>query len=209
HISMLGYKSQTITYTDEKELYVQLTTDAQALGEVVISAFGDKTNKETAGAVSVLDGKSLKQGSGVSLQTSFNSVPGVKLDQSSLGESRISIRGSGIRAGWGIRNVKIYVNEIPLTEADGTSRLEGIDINNLGWAEIIRGPASSIYGSGTGGVVNFNLERAEYQEHSLESSGLIGSFGLKRSALTYRSSSDKMNSYVSYGWQQYDGYREH
>ncbi|HRN55672.1 MAG TPA: TonB-dependent receptor, partial [Agriterribacter sp.] len=44
---------------------------------------------------------------------------------------------------------------------------------------------------------------------SIEVSGLSGSQGLNRLATTYRYGGDKMNSYLSFGWQQYNGYREH
>src|SRR5690606_24425122 len=126
------------------------------------------------------------RGSAVSLQSAFNSIPGVRMDQSTLSEARISIRGNGVRSSYGIRNIKIYVNDIPITEADGTTRIEAIDVNSIGRAEIIKGPASSIYGAGTGGVINLKLQRSPYQEQSLEATGLIGAYGLHRLATTYR-----------------------
>src|SRR5690625_7819676 len=101
------------------------------------------------------------------MQSALNGIPGVRMDQSNLSDSRISIRGQGVRSPWGIRNVKIYLDDIPLTEADGTSRLEGIDLNDLGEAEIIRGQASSIFGAGTGGVLRFQLVRVRDHEQSL------------------------------------------
>src|SRR5690606_32806020 len=104
------------------------------------------------------------RGNGMSLQSSFTAIPGVRMDQSTLSEARISIRGNGVRSAFGIRNLKIYVNEIPVTEADGTTRIEALDVNSIGRAEIIKGPASSIYGAGTGGVINFGLQRSPYQE---------------------------------------------
>jgi iron complex outermembrane receptor protein len=131
------------------------------------------------------------------------------MDQSTLSEARISIRGNGVRAAYGIRNVKIYVNEIPVTEADGTTRIEALDVNSIGRVEVIKGPASSIYGAGTAGVINFQMQRSPYQEQSLETSGLVGAYGLHRLAATYRNGGDKVNSYVSYGWQEYQGYREY
>lgn len=209
-ISMVGYQVRIVRYAHQnRELNIQLETDAVALNEVRITAYSsNKTNKETAGAVANISGSQLRQGSGVSLQPALNNVPGVRMDQSTLSESRISIRGNGVRASWGIRNIKIYVNDIPVTEADGTSRIEALDVNNIGQVEIIKGPASSIYGGGTGGVINFQLQRSPYQEQSVEVSGLAGSYGLRRVATTYRNGGDKMNSYVSYGWQQYNGYRE-
>lgn len=210
-ISMVGYRTELIDYiAGDQSLNVQLEPDAVSLNEVRITAYGvHKTNRETAGSVALLQRAQIQQGNGVSLQQALNSVPGVKMDQSTLSESRISIRGNGVRAPWGIRNIKIYVNDIPVTEADGTSRIEALDVNDIGQVEIIKGPASSIYGAGAGGVMNFRLQRSPYSEHSLEASALAGSYGLSRLATTYRHGGDNVNSYVAYGWQQFDGYREH
>lgn len=206
-----GYKTQIIKInTTENELNVQLEADGLSLNEVRIAGYnGNKTNKETAGAVALVSAKDISRGSAMSLQPALNAIPGVLMDQSTLSEARISIRGNGVRAAYGIRSVKIYVNEIPVTEADGTTRIEALDVNSIGRAEVIKGPASSIYGAGTAGVINFQLQRAPYQEESMEMAGLAGSYGLKRLAATYRNGGDKLNSYVSYGWQEYDGYRKH
>ncbi len=210
-ITSLGYKTQLISYHSlQDEMHILMSPDVKQLNEVIVIGFGsNKRIQETAGGIAFLNGDELRQGSGVSLQNAFNSVPGVRMDQSTLSEARISIRGNGVRAQYGIRNIKIYINDIPMTEADGTTRIEGIDVNDLGHAEILKGPASSIYGGGTGGVINFKLERAPYQEQSLEISTLAGSHGLIRVGTSYKRSTDKMNSYVSYGWQKYNGYREH
>ncbi len=208
--SLDGYRTITVSYTGSQKMTVQMQTDAQLLGEVKITAYSDqKTNKETAGAISVLNADQLKKGSGTSMASAMNSIPGVRMDQSTLSDARLSIRGNGVRSQFGIRDIKIYVNDIPLTEADGTTRIEGLDIHDLGRAEIIRGPASSIYGGGIGGVINFSMERSPYQEQSIEANGLVGNYGLNRFAGIYRSGSEKLNSYVSYGHQEYDGYRKH
>ncbi|WP_316811565.1 TonB-dependent receptor [Pedobacter heparinus] len=206
-----GYKTQRIKInTAETELNVQLEADGLSLNEVRIAGYnGNKTNKESPGAVALITAKDINRGSALSLQPALNAIPGVRMDQSTLSEARISIRGNGVRAAYGIRSVKIYVNEIPVTEADGTTRIEALDVNSIGRAEVIKGPASSIYGAGTAGVINFQLQRAPYQEQSMEVAGLAGSYGLQRLAATYRSGGDKLNSYVSYGWQEYEGYRKH
>jgi len=208
---MLGYKTQIIKIrTTESNMNVQLDADALNLNEVKIAGYNEnKTIRESAGSVSVITSKDLSRGSAISLQPALNSIPGVRMDQSTLSEARISIRGNGVRAAYGIRNVKIYVNEIPVTEADGTTRIEALDVNSIGRAEVIKGPASSIYGAGTGGVINFQMQRSPYQEQSIEASGLAGAYGLHRLATTYRNGGDKVNSYVSYGWQEYEGYRQH
>lgn len=210
-IALLGYKSQIVTVdVEQADLNIQMEADVINLSEVRVTGFdGNKTNKETAGAVSLITSREITRGSAVSLQPALNAIAGMRMDQSTLSEARISIRGNGVRAAYGIRNVKVYLNEIPVTEADGTTRIEALDVQSIGRAEIIKGPASSIYGAGTGGVINFQLQRSPYQEQSVEGSGLVGANGLYRLASTYRSGGDKINSYVSYGWQEYAGYREH
>lgn len=209
-VSLTGFKTQVISLKTENSFNIQMEADAVNLNEVKVAGFsGNKSNKKTAGAIALITSENINRGNAVSLQPAFNAVPGVRMDQSTLSEARISIRGNGVRSAFGIRNVKIYVNEIPVTEADGTTRIEALDVNSIGRAEIIKGPASSIYGAGTGGVINFQLQRSPYQEQSLEVSGTSGNYGLQRLATTYRNGGDKLNSYVSYGWQQYEGYRRH
>ncbi len=210
-ILLVGYKEQLVKVdVGVKAFNIQLETDGVSLNEVRVSSYnGHKTNKETAGAVAQFTARDIARGSGVSLQPALNAIPGVRMEQSTLSEARISIRGNGVRAGYGIRNVKVYVNEIPVTEADGTTRIEALDVNSIGRAEVIKGPASSIYGAGTAGVINFQLQRSPYQEQSLEVSGLAGAYGLRRLATTYRNGGDQVNSYVAYGWQAYEGYRAH
>ena len=209
-IVLLGFKTQVINYKKQEGLLnIQLDADEANLNEVRVTGFaGNRTKKETAGSIALITGKDINRGSGVSFQAALNAIPGVRMDQSTLSEARISIRGNGVRSSFGIRNIKIYLNDIPVTEADGTTRIEALDVNSIGRAEVIKGPASSIYGAGTGGVINFQLQRSPYQEQSLEAVGLAGSYGLHKLAMTYRNGGDKINSYVSYGWQEYDGYRD-
>ena len=210
-VLMPGFKTQLVRLDPAvTSLNIQLEADGLSLNEVRVAGYnGNKTNKETAGAIALITARDLSRGTGISLQPALNSIPGLRMDQSTLSEARISIRGNGVRSSFGMRNVKVYVNEIPVTEADGTTRIEALDINSIGRAEVIKGPASSIYGAGTGGVINFQLQRSPYQEQSMEIATLAGAYGLHRLAATYRNGGDQINSFVSYGWQEYEGYRQH
>ncbi len=210
-VSLMGYKTKRVQYNIAKQpLSIELTVNNQLLNAVVIKAFSQqKSIKNTAGSVAYLSKSKLKEGSGTSMQMALNQVPGVRMDQSNLGDSRISIRGNGVRSPWGMRNIKVYVNGIPLTETDGTTRIEALDIPALGSAQIIKGPASSIYGAGTGGIIKFQLERSTVQTQGLTASMVSGAYGLQREALIYKGNSEKFNAYVSYGQQYYSGYREH
>lgn len=92
---------------------------------------------------------------GFALDEVLGILGGVQVDNRlnfALGE-RIAIRGLGARSQFGVRGVRVIVDDIPATLADGQTQLNNVDLGSLGSAEVIRGPASSLYGNGSGGVV--------------------------------------------------------
>ena len=96
-------------------------TDSIQLAEVTVRGY--ETNRpllETAASVNVLSDKELNQRFGTpALVPAFNTLPGVRMDERSPGSYRLSIRGSLIRSPFGVRNVKVYWNELPMTDAGG------------------------------------------------------------------------------------------
>lgn len=210
-VSFVGYLSQEIsTRTNGELLNISLSPDNVLMNEIQVVGFDtNRKLQETAGAIAVVTEKDLDRTNRISLLPVLNTIPGVRMDQSNLSNARISIRGNGVRSAFGIRNLKVYVNEIPITEADGFTRIEGLDINTIERVEVIKGPASSIFGAGTGGVLNFKTQRSPYGENSLEASSTVGDFGLLRYASTYRLGTDRFNATFTVGNQQYDGYQEY
>ncbi len=210
-ISYMGYDTLTLareSYSDK--MLIKLNPAILSLNEVVTTAYdSDKRLLEVPGSVGLVTQKDIQRSGGVSLQSSLNLIPGVMVDQSHLGDSRISIRGVGVRSSYGIRNLKIYLNEIPLTEANGFTRLEGLDIGTLGSVEVIKGPASSIYGSGLGGVLTIRSEKAPSNAKSFETSAMAGSYGLFKWNASLKLGGARSNVIATFGTQQYSGYRNH
>ncbi|HEY5086001.1 MAG TPA: TonB-dependent receptor, partial [Gemmatimonadaceae bacterium] len=94
---------------------------------------------------------------GFSVDEALGQVAGVQVDNRlnfAVGE-RISVRGIGARSQFGTRGVRVIVDDIPATLADGQSALNNIDLGSLGLAEVIRGPASALYGNASAGVISF------------------------------------------------------
>lgn len=209
-INYIGYEKQVIKIMNEsKYLNIQLSTSTVSLNEVVVTSYGSNRKLlETSGSVALITKNELNRSDNVSLQPTLNSIPGVQMDQSHSEDARISIRGVGIGSTFGIRNLKVYINDIPLTEANGFTRIEGLDISTLGRVEIIKGPASSIYGAALGGVLLFQSEKAPYDQTSLEQSMLTGSYGLFRTSTTVKTSTDNSNIVATYGYQTLNAYRQ-
>ncbi len=128
------------------------------LSGVVVKGFeSNRKLLETPASVNVIDEKAMLRFSGTSLVAVANTVAGVRMEERSPGSYRLSIRGSLLRSAFGIRNIKVYVDEIPFTDAGGNTYLNLIDPAALGTVEILKGPASSLYGAGTGGTVILNV----------------------------------------------------
>ncbi len=108
----------------------------------------------------------------------LNTTAGVKMEERSPGSYRLNIRGSSLRSPFGVRNVKIYYNNIPFTDPGGNTYLNQLGFYNFGSIEMLKGPGSSLYGAGTGGVMlieSNGLQRP--QGITVDYTG--GSFGLR------------------------------
>ncbi|MDX5480309.1 MAG: TonB-dependent receptor plug domain-containing protein, partial [Hymenobacteraceae bacterium] len=208
--SYVGYKGQSITNPDpSQELRVLLQPGAANLQEVVITGY--ETNRpllQTAGALSLIEREVIERFEEGSLVRAVNTVPGVRMEERAPASYRLSIRGSTLRSPYGIRNVKVYYDGIPLTEANGTTALNLLDAGNVGSIEILKGPTGSIYGAGTGGTVLLEPHRAAPGEKQLQVGATVGSYGFRRQTASVSTGSEKSNILVQYTRQQYDGYRE-
>ena len=67
---------------------------------------------------------------------------------------RIAVRGFGSRSSFGVRSVRILRDGMPLTNADGQTPLDYLDLETVGRIEVIRGTAASLYGNASGGVID-------------------------------------------------------
>jgi len=128
------------------------------------------------------------------------------MEERSPGSYRFSIRGSLLRSPFGVRNVKVYWNGLPLTDGGGNTYLNLLDFDAVTSAEVIKGPGGSLYGAGTGGVLLLNKSIAA--QPSLSASMVFGSYGLQRYRVQGEGGNDKVRASAQYVHQAADGYRE-
>lgn len=82
-------------------------------------------------------------------------VPGIFIsnDNNYAQDSRISIRGFGSRANFGIRGIKLIVDGVPETTPDGQSQIDNLNLEIIEKVEVIRGVGSSLYGNSSAGII--------------------------------------------------------
>src|SRR5436190_10323942 len=128
--------------------------DTATLETITVTAFGGASDwKDAPASLALISKTQLQRFDNKTLVPVLNAIAGVRMEERSPGSYRLSIRGSLLRSPFGVRNVKVYWNEIPLTDASGNTYLNLIDISQLSSIEIAKGPASSMYGANTGGAV--------------------------------------------------------
>lgn len=182
------------------------------LEEVVVEAFQSKLQwKAVPAAVALIGAKEMSRYINTSLVPVFNTVPGIRMEERSPASYRLSVRGSLLRSPFGVRNVKIYWNDIPLTDGGGNTYLNLININDISNAEIIKGPAASVYGAGTGGAVllRSGLSFSDSVLNHFSTGISVGSYGLFQEQTGWTYTSQKFSSSLQQSHQQADGYREH
>jgi iron complex outermembrane recepter protein len=163
---------------------------------------------KTAAAVTKLTAKNITDRLVFSPVGIFNNLPGIRLEERSPGSYRLAIRGSSLRSPFGVRNIKIYYNGIPFSDASGVSYLNLIDFQSIGEIDILRGPSSSNYGSGFGGVLNLNSRTAD-KGRNIELSTTLGSYNTQQGKVLYQNADEKTNTYISLTGISSDGYRNH
>lgn len=177
------------------------------LERIVVNAF--QNNRQLlylAAAVNVLGKAELERSGSVSIVPSMNMLPGVNMDERSPGSYRLNFRGSSVRSPFGVRNVKVYYNDIPFTDPGGNTYLQILGFYNYDDVEILKGPSGSMYGSGTGGVM---FIRDAVEPNVQEVAYALGSNG-SQSMMAAANIADSSSSFsIKYNRQAGDGYRNH
>ncbi len=95
------------------------------------------------------------------LRESMESLPGIVLRQANgPRDFSMSIRGSGVKTTFAVRDVKMYEDGFIQTQSDGLSRLDIHDPWFMRSVEVTRGASSSLYDNyALGGMVHFRTRR--------------------------------------------------
>ncbi len=207
-VARTGYVTQQVAVTDTAAaIRVRLApSQAQLPGVQVV---GNAPTPST----DVLTRADLQRDNGISLVNSINTLPGVFMQtRTPFGGARITIRGyypstSGNSPNSNGLGYNVFLNNIPITDASGATILDDIDYSTLGNVEVIKGPASSLYGSAIGGTVRLTTARPAPNQTSFSQQLLTGSYGLARTNTTFQTADSSSDLTLNYGYQKYNSFR--
>lgn len=160
----------------------RLVAAATELTPVTVTATRDeRSTADVAAAVTVVDSMVLKTTRSAGLHEVLRYTPGVQAtSRFGLDDVNISIRGSGIRTTFGVRGVAVMLDGVPITEPDGLTRLDLVELASAKQVEAVRGPASALYGGvASGGVINI-ISKSGAETRGVQFRAQGGSFDFQK-----------------------------
>ncbi|MBM7421396.1 MULTISPECIES: TonB-dependent receptor [Chryseobacterium] len=186
-------------------LFSQKKDSVNLISEVKIDAYKKPTTFITSTkSVSVVSENLLNQNTPERMLESINQIAGTRMEERSPGSYRISLRGSTLRSPFGVRNVKIYLDDFILSDASGNTYFNVISPELIDRMEIYKGPESGDYGAVTGGTLLLKTKSSDNLYANLST----GSYGTFNQSFNFSKQIGKHFFEVFQNYYQTDSYRE-
>lgn len=221
-ISFVGYETYYYTIKNcGEELNAKLTPAAGNLSAVEITATSNENKSILSQPVSItkLTPVELKRSTGLFFDDVINvNVPGVSFERRTVSAGQqFNIRGygNGTRGTRGAssnfdgQGYKVYLNGIPVTDAEGITVMDDLDFGSIGNVEVSKGPAGTLYGLAIAGAVNLHTLTPEKGRTSISQELMAGDYGLQRLTTQFQTAGQRSSLLVNYGHQKSDGYFIH
>lgn len=189
-----------------------IVADSTQLQEVTITATRLASSQlQTPLAVTLLEDSWMRKGQPqLTLQEALSAVPGLYLSNADnfTQDLKIAVRGFGARAAFGIRGIRLLVDGLPETTADGQGQVDNIDPGALQRMEILRGPAAALYGNASGGVLLLSTDSITGPT-TVRARISYGQFGMQQYRIFTSATRGHWGYALQASHQQVQGYREH
>lgn len=186
-------------------LSAQKKDSAEIISEVRIDAYKKPAAFiSSTKSVSVVSENLLNQNTPERMLESINQIAGARMEERSPGSYRISLRGSTLRSPFGVRNVKVYLDDFIFSDASGNTYFNVISPELIKKMEIYKGPESGDYGAVTGGTVLLKTSDSEKTSANLS----LGSYGTFNQSFDFSKQLGKHFIEIFQNYYQTDSYRE-
>lgn len=114
----------------------------------------ERATKNVPAAIAVIGEKRLDTTRQFNLSEPLNEVPGVLMKSGNGGyDARLIILGAGLKANYGIREIMLLRDGVPITDPDSFTRLDFLDTQDIERVEISKGPGNLYAAGSSGGTV--------------------------------------------------------
>ena len=149
----------TLPFLPRHQLHAQVAGDSTRLPQVVVTA--DRLPRPmatTIATVTVIDGATLRAAGVTHLADALRAVPGVSLARSGSAGAQASLFLRGGESDF----VRLLIDGVPMNDPGGALDLGALTTDHIDRIEVVRGPASVLYGSdAVSGVIQVFTRRPE------------------------------------------------
>ncbi len=187
------------------------TPNALAAPVVVTATRVEQRDFDVAASINSINRSQIQDGQAqANLSEALARVPGIfALNRQNYAQDLlISSRGFGANSTFGVRGIKMFVDGIPATVADGQGQISHIDLASADHIEVMRGPFSALYGNASGGVINVFTENGK-PGTEVTPYGATGSYGLHKVGVKVSGEQGKINYVLDEGKLNVAGFRQH
>ena len=157
-----------------------LANDVVNLDKMSVTATKVATpTKEISESISVVDEKTIEDKNMLNVQDALQNVSGVIAASSTNSPSpKLVIRGAGLKAAYGVREIMVMKDGVPMTDPDSFTRFDFIDMQDVSSIEVQKGPGSINAVNSTGGVIQL-ITKSVFKEDKNSVKVGIGDDGQK------------------------------
>jgi iron complex outermembrane recepter protein len=211
-LALAGFAAPAFAQTtpDQQDVDTVIVTGARNPEDPEVVAEARERLSETPGAVAVVSSESYANRHAPGLADMLRDVPGVYIQKKWGGDTRLSIRGSGIGNANHLRGTLVAQDGIPLNEADGFGDTQMVDPSIARFTEVYKGGnALRFGGSLLGGAINIITPTAR----TMTSTGFVraelGSAGTMRGHVEAGGEWGAWDGFAAVTGQSTDGWRAH
>ena len=120
--------------------------------------------KDVSQSIAVVDEQTIEDKNILNIQEAIENIPGVNAESSTNSPNpRLIIRGAGLKARYGVREIMVMKDGVPMTDPDSFTRFDFIDMQDVSSIEVQKGPGSINAANTTGGVIQL-VTKSVFQE---------------------------------------------
>ncbi|MCU7942316.1 MAG: TonB-dependent receptor [Candidatus Thiodiazotropha sp. (ex Cardiolucina cf. quadrata)] len=166
----------SISAADETEVAEPDIVDGYDIISVTASRVERRT-QDVAGSIDVIDAERIESEKMFNIKDAIQGSPGVLINsKNSAYDSRLIIRGAGQKANYGVREIMVIRDGVPMTDPDSFSRFDFIDTQDIERIEITKGPGS-LFGAGSSGGTIQIISKSVFDTDSNRIKLGVGEFG--------------------------------
>ncbi len=138
---------------------------AELLDTVSVTATrSERVTKDVPEAIAVVGEERLEKAPMFNITEAINEVPGVLINSKNGGyDARLVIRGAGLKANYGIREIMVIRDGVPITDPDSFTRLDFVDTQDIQRVEVTKGPGN-LYAAGSAGGAIQIISRSVFDQ---------------------------------------------